>query len=140
MLPALGLTGWLSDCYTRRSLRLRPPPTNTFSPAMPGQTPLLRDFEFFQNFEELFDPELLSRARALFEALCETLDRAPPQDLPELYGHTLTLTQALNELQAEGLCIETDEREAFAEAVGLICEAYGFSNADIEEAIANRDW
>lgn len=86
------------------------------------------------------DPELIERARAVFAVLCETLDRSPPGDLTELYGHTQALTESLNELTEQGFDIETEEREAFAAAVGQICDAYGFPQADIEEAISNREW
>lgn len=86
------------------------------------------------------DPELLERARSAFAVLCESLDRSPPGDLTELYGHTQALTESLNELGEQGFSIETEEREAFAAAVAQVCDAYGFPQADIEEAIANRDW
>lgn len=57
---------------------------------------------------------------------------------------TEAATEQFNLLEAEfeaaGSEIETVAREEIAEDFWFVASAYGFSDADVEELIAARDW
>ncbi len=73
-----------------------------------------------------------------------SIEQNSPADLDALYLLTHQATERFSdldeELAAAGSEIETTAREIIAEDFAVIAEAYGFTDADIEELIAPRDW
>ncbi|CAM5550939.1 hypothetical protein SATRM34S_04534 [Streptomyces atroolivaceus] len=87
---------------------------------------------------------VVDRGRAVLVRLCERIEAERPADLTALYGLTHAATEEFNALQADfeaaGSEIETVAREEIAEDFWAVAMAYGFTDADVEELIAPRDW
>jgi len=94
-------------------------------------------------FEDDYYPKhLVEKGQRLLVDLAERIEREAPKG-EAVYVLTHATTEAFNELQEEFFEaeseIETCAREAIAEDIGFILDAYGYT-FDIEEAIAPRDW
>ncbi|MFI0418914.1 DUF5713 family protein [Spongiactinospora sp. 9N601] len=91
-----------------------------------------------------FPDYVLDKGRAILVRLCERIESEQPSDLASLYRLTQAATEEFNrleaEFEAEGSEIETVAREEIAEDFWFIASAYGFTNADVEDLIATRDW
>ncbi|MFE4689998.1 DUF5713 family protein [Streptomyces sp. NPDC056749] len=91
-----------------------------------------------------FPDRIVDRGRAVLVRLCERIEAEHPADLAALYVLTHAATEEFNALEAEfeaaGSEIETVAREEIAEDFWSIAMAYGFTEADVEELIATRDW
>ncbi|MEV5162120.1 DUF5713 family protein [Streptomyces sp. NPDC053728] len=91
-----------------------------------------------------FPDRLVDRARAVLVGLCERIEAERPADLAALYVLTHAATEEFNALEAAfeaaGSEIETTAREEIAEDFWAVAAAYGFTEADVEELIAPRDW
>ncbi|UED88022.1 DUF5713 family protein [Streptomyces profundus] len=91
-----------------------------------------------------FPDQVVDKGRAILLRLCERIEAEQPSDLPALYALTHAATEEFNLLAAEfeeaGSEIETVAREVIAEDFWCVASAYGFSDADVEELIAPRDW
>ncbi|MEV0304577.1 DUF5713 family protein [Streptomyces prasinus] len=76
-------------------------------------------------------------------ALCARIEADRPADLPALHALTRAATEEFNDLETAfdeaGGMIETVGREAMAEEFRFVAEAYGFTDADVEELIAPRE-
>lgn len=76
--------------------------------------------------------------------LCHEIEQHKPSDTDALYALTHKATEQINELEEvfeeNGSEIETVARETIAEDFVRIADAYGFTDADIEELIAPREW
>ncbi|WNF27175.1 DUF5713 family protein [Streptomyces sp. C11-1] len=94
--------------------------------------------------DDYFPDHLLDKGAAVLRALCERIEAEEPTDLTALYALTAVATEAFNDLEAEfeaaGSEIETVAREEIGEAFWTIATAYGFTDADPEELIAEREW
>ncbi|WP_326763565.1 DUF5713 family protein [Streptomyces sp. NBC_01591] len=94
--------------------------------------------------DEYFPDHVLDKGRTILLKLCERIEAERPADLPALYVLTEAATEQFNLLEAEfeaaGSEIETVAREEIAEDFWFVASAYGFSDADVEELIAARDW
>lgn len=90
-----------------------------------------------------FPDDVVQKGREILIALCERIEAEKPQNLGELYVLTHAMTEEFNDLALEfeeqGSELETGAREAIAANLGTILRAYEF-DADIEEALAPRDW
>nr|WP_243725638.1 DUF5713 family protein [Actinomadura rubrisoli] len=96
-------------------------------------------------YEDGYYPDhVVDQAKAILLRLCARIEAECPADLPALYVLTHAATQEFNELEddfdAAGSELETAARELIGEDFWFIATAYGFTDADHEELIANRDW
>ncbi|MFJ1708176.1 DUF5713 family protein [Kitasatospora sp. NPDC088346] len=91
-----------------------------------------------------FPDHVVDLGRAVLLGLCERIEAGRPSDLAALYTLTHAATEEFNLLEAEfeaaGSGIETVAREWIAEEFWFVASAYGFTDADVEELIATRDW
>ncbi|MGQ4713831.1 DUF5713 family protein [Streptomyces anulatus] len=94
--------------------------------------------------DDYFPDHVLDKGTAVLRALCERIEAEQPADLTALYALTAAPTRAFNDLEAEfeaaGSEIETVAREEIGEAFWIIATAYGFTDADPEKLIAEREW
>ncbi|MFB7461762.1 MULTISPECIES: DUF5713 family protein [unclassified Streptomyces] len=96
-------------------------------------------------YEDPYFPDhVVDKGRAILLRLCERVEAEQPSDLAALYALTQAATEEFNLLEAEfeaaGSEIETVAREEIAEGFWFVASAYGFTDADVEELIATRDW
>ncbi|MBT2446808.1 hypothetical protein J7F03_06905 [Streptomyces sp. ISL-43] len=91
-----------------------------------------------------FPDHVLDKGCAILRALCARIEAERPADLAALYVLTGAATEEFNLLEAEfeeaGSGIETVAREEIAEDFWFVASAYGFTDADVEDLIAPRDW
>ncbi len=91
-----------------------------------------------------FPDHVVDKGRAILLRLCEQIEAEQPPDLATLYVLTRAATEEFNlleaEFQAAGSEIETVAREEIAEDFWFVASTYGFTDADVEELIATRDW
>ncbi|WP_149181650.1 DUF5713 family protein [Streptomyces sp. TRM49041] len=94
--------------------------------------------------DEYFPDHVVDKGRAILLRLCERIEAEQPSDLAALYVLTQAATEEFNlleeEFEAAGSEIETVAREEIAEDFWFLASAYGFTDADVEELIATRDW
>nr|WP_095878463.1 DUF5713 family protein [Streptomyces sp. TLI_235] len=98
-----------------------------------------------QLYRDSYYPDhVVDLGRATLLRLCERIEAERPADLPALYALSRAATDEFNvladEFHAAGSEIETVARQAIAEDFWFVASAYGFSDADVEELIATRDW
>lgn len=91
-----------------------------------------------------YPDHVLDKGRAILVRLCERIEAERPVGAAELYGLTEVATEEFNglveEFGAAGSEIETVAREAIAEDFWFVAGAYGFTDVDLEELVAARDW
>ncbi|ARA83504.1 hypothetical protein AAY86_26100 [Pseudomonas amygdali pv. tabaci str. ATCC 11528] len=94
--------------------------------------------------DEYFPDAVVKMCEDVLVNLCHEIERQKPSDLDALYALTHKATEQINELEEvfeeNGSEIETFARETIAEDFVRIADAYGFTDADIEEMIAPREW
>ena len=94
--------------------------------------------------DSYFPDHVVDRGKAILVRLCERIEAEQPSDRAALYVLTQAATEEFNLLEAEfeaaGSEIETVAREVIAGDFWFVASAYGFTDVDIEELIANRDW
>lgn len=94
--------------------------------------------------DDYYPDQVVDRGREILLRLCERIEAERPADLAALYVLTHAATDEFNDLQDEfeaaGSEIETVAREEIAEEFWFVAHAYGFTDADVEELIATRDW
>jgi hypothetical protein len=91
-----------------------------------------------------FPEQVVDKGKAILLRLCERIEAERPSDLAELYLLTEASTEEFNALEAEfdaaGSEIETVAREVIAGDFWFVASAYGFTEADVEELVAAREW
>ncbi|MEU3655766.1 DUF5713 family protein [Streptomyces sp. NPDC032161] len=94
--------------------------------------------------DSYFPDHVVDKGRAILLRLCERIEAEQPSDLAALYVLSHAATEEFNLLEAEfeaaGSEIETVAREEIAEDFWIVASAYGFTDADVEEMIAPREW
>ncbi|GGY07834.1 DUF5713 family protein [Streptomyces minutiscleroticus] len=94
--------------------------------------------------DSYFPDHVVDKGREVLLRLCERIESERPSDLAALYALTRAATEEFNlletEFEAAGSEIETVAREEIAEDFWFVASAYGFTDADVEELIAARDW
>ncbi|MFD4240910.1 DUF5713 family protein [Streptomyces sp. NPDC058525] len=94
--------------------------------------------------DSYYPDHVVGQGGAILLRLCERIEADQPSDLKALYALTQAATEEFNLLEAEfeaaGSEIETVAREWIAEDFWFVASAYGFTDADVEELIAGRDW
>lgn len=91
-----------------------------------------------------FPQFLVDKIKVILLELCEEIEREQPDDHESLLKLTHAATGRINELEGEfeenDSELETGAREAMAAEFDFIVRSYGFTDLDIEEVIAPRDW
>jgi hypothetical protein len=91
-----------------------------------------------------FPDHLVDKGKTILLGLCERIESEHPADLAALYALTDVATEQFNALaddfDAADSEIETVAREVIAGDFRFIALAYGFTDADTEMLIAERDW
>ncbi|MEU1511507.1 DUF5713 family protein [Streptomyces sp. NPDC005811] len=94
--------------------------------------------------DDYYPDPVVDRGRDILLRLCARVEAERPADLDGLYALTHAATEEFNMLQdafwEAGSEIETVAREEIAEDFWFVARAYGFTDADLEELIATRDW
>ncbi|RMR10176.1 hypothetical protein ALP93_05215 [Pseudomonas syringae pv. helianthi] len=94
--------------------------------------------------DEYFPDAVVKMCEDVLINLCHEIEQQKPSDLDALYALTHQATEQINELEEafeeNGSEIETVAREAITGDFIRIADAYGFTDADIEELIALREW
>lgn len=103
-----------------------------------------REFLAEMYADPYFPAVLVDKCKAVLVTLCEQIESQKPKDTTSLFKLTHAAVDSINQLEAEfednDSELETAAREALADDFGAILEAYGFADADLDEAISNRDW
>ncbi|MBR7835701.1 hypothetical protein KDL01_20665 [Actinospica durhamensis] len=113
---------------------------------MPVENAQVRTHQFLQGMysDGYFPDPVVDKGKAILLRLCERIEADRPVDLAALYALTGVATEEFNLLQddfeAAESEIETVAREVIARDFRFIASAYGFTDADVEELIADRDW
>lgn len=113
---------------------------------MPVRNEQIAAHEFLRGMyrDGYFPDHLVDKGKAILLALCERIEAEHPRDLEALYALADIATRQFNELDADFVAadseIETVAREVIADDFGFIASAYGFTDADVETLIGERDW
>ena len=108
--------------------------------------PQVAEHQFLEGMyrDGYFPDHVVDKGVAILRELCERIEAEQPRELEALYVLTAVATERFNDLDAEFVAaeseIETVARELIARDFWFIAEAYGFSDADVEQLIAERDW
>ncbi|MFI0263989.1 DUF5713 family protein [Streptomyces sp. NPDC017056] len=94
--------------------------------------------------DDYYPDHVVDRGKAILLRLCENIEAHPPVGLTALYALAQAATEEFNDLEAEFEAadseIESMARDEIAEDFWFIARAYGFTEADVEELIATREW
>ncbi|MEU5438744.1 DUF5713 family protein [Streptomyces sp. NPDC020719] len=94
--------------------------------------------------DSYFPDHVVDQGTAILLRMCERIEAEQPSDLGALYALTQAATEEFNLLEAEfeaaGSEIDTVAREVIAEDFWFVASSYGFTDADVEELIATRNW
>lgn len=107
--------------------------------------PKLSEYSFLEDMsnDEYFPSHLVAKGKNILLDLCILIEKQNPESLSQVYSLTHAATEKFNQVALEfeenNSEIETVAREVIAQDIQYILESYGFQ-ADIEEAIAPRDW
>lgn len=117
---------------------------------LPEQTALkneqMRTYAFLKDMyeDDYFPKFLVDKGKALLINLCVEIEAKQPQNLEELYVLTHVTTEAFNTLEEEFEENDSEIETAARECIGLdfdfIAQVYGYTEADVEELIAPRNW
>lgn len=106
----------------------------------------MKNYEFLKGMysDGYFPDFLVDKIKTILVELCGTIESENPQSNEELLKFTHAATDRINELEEEfeenESELETGAREAMAEDFDYIVKAYDFSDVDIEDVIATREW
>jgi Family of unknown function (DUF5713) len=113
---------------------------------MPITNQTLQDYKFLDEMykDGYFPDHVVDMGKAILIRLCEKIESEKPSDLEELYKLSHAATDEFNDLQSVFEENESELETAARDCIGgdfeQIAIAYGFTNADVEELIATRDW
>jgi hypothetical protein len=113
---------------------------------MPISNQKVTEYQFLRGLygSDYYPDHVVDRGREVLLRLCERIETERPVDLPALYTLTHAATEEFNDLQdafeEADSEIETVAREEIADDFLFVACAYGFTDADVEELIAPRDW
>lgn len=119
---------------------------NTTMPTTELTNEQMRNYPFLSEMyeDEYFPKFLVDKCQTILINLCKQIEAKQPKNLNELYILTHAATEKINDLEDEfdehDSEIETIAREAIAVDFEAIANAYGYTDADIEELIATRNW
>lgn len=106
---------------------------------------ILQHSWLIQMYEDGYFPNMLvDKVRTILLDVCEKIEQEQPKDLNQLYAITNQGVEKINNLASEfdenGSELETVARDCMGMEFGFIAKAYGYTDADIEELIEDRDW
>jgi Family of unknown function (DUF5713) len=113
---------------------------------MPITNQTLQDYKFLDEMykDGYFPDHVVDMGKAILIRLCEKIESEKPSDLEELYKLSHAATDEFNDLQSVFEENESELETAARDCIGgdfeQIAIAYGFTDADVEELIATRDW
>jgi hypothetical protein len=91
-----------------------------------------------------FPKFLVDKIKLILLELCERIESEQPKDDESLLKLTHAATERINELEGEfednDSELETGAREAMGAEFEFIVRSYGYTDVDIEDVIAPRDW
>jgi len=94
--------------------------------------------------DDYFPGFLVDKIKAILIELCEEIEKKNPQSPDDLLVLTHAATEKINALEDEfsenDSELETAAREAMGADFEYIVKAYGFTDVDIEDVIAPREW
>ncbi|WP_376770861.1 DUF5713 family protein [Streptomyces lonarensis] len=103
-----------------------------------------REFLALLYRDDYFPDRLLDKGREILLRLCLRIETEQPADLATLYPMAHAATEEFNTLQDEffaaGSEFETVARDEIAGEFWFVAQTYGFTDADLEELVAPRDW
>lgn len=110
------------------------------------QNPAIQKHIFLGDmYQDPYYPDAcVDQVKAVLLAFCQAIETEQPKDLAALYALSAVATLAINDLMdvfdEAGSDLETVARECMAEDFASIADCYGFTDADIETLIEERDW
>ena len=113
---------------------------------MPITNPTMMKHAFLTEMydDDYFPDFLVDKCKQILFSLCEQIESSKPADTVSLFKLTHAAVETINQLESEFEAndseIETGARDALGDEFHAILQAYGFVDADVEDAIANRDW
>ena len=94
--------------------------------------------------DSYFPKSQIDKVKSVLIDLCITIENQKPVNPDAFLALTHAATERINDLaedfEENGSELETVAREVIASDFRFIADAYGFSEVDIEEIIAPRDW
>ncbi len=94
--------------------------------------------------DEYFPNDCVDMGKEILIDLCFQIEEQTPKTLEDLYKLTHTATEKFNDLEEvfyeNDSEIETVARDCIGTDFEFIANSYGFTNADVEELIATREW
>jgi hypothetical protein len=109
-----------------------------------GKHVVLNEFLAGMYGDGYFPKFLVDKIKKILVSLCEDIESEAPRDTDSLFKLTHLTTARINELAAEfeesGSELETVAREVMAGDFDQIVRAYGFTDVDVEDVVAARDW
>ncbi|GAA0439847.1 DUF5713 family protein [Streptomyces luteireticuli] len=94
--------------------------------------------------DDCYPDHVVDRGKAVLLRLREDIEADAPAGLAALYALTRAATGEFNGLEAgfeaAGSEIETMARDGIAGDFWFLARVYGFTDADVEELIATREW
>lgn len=91
-----------------------------------------------------FPDFLVDKIKVILLDACQQIELKQPKSDEELFLITHAAVEKINELEEEfeenDSELETAAREAMGADFDFVVKAYGFSNVDIEDVIAPREW
>ncbi|CAM2831514.1 DUF5713 family protein [Moritella viscosa] len=106
----------------------------------------MKNYKFLEEMysDGYFPDFLVDKIKLILIELCENIESEKPQNNEALLILTHAATDKINDLEDEfednESELETGARESMADSFEYIVKAYGFSDVDIENVIATRDW
>ena len=94
--------------------------------------------------DSYFPKAQVNKVKAILVELCVQIEAQKPKDATGLFKLTHAAVEKINGLQEKfeenDSELETGAREAIAANFDYIVKAYGFTDLDIEDVIAPREW
>lgn len=113
---------------------------------MTVQNTKIQEYQFLRGMydDNYFPRFLVDKIKAILIILCEEIERNNPQNQDDLFILTHSATEKINALEEEFSENESELETAAREVMGAdfeyIVKAYGFTDVDIEDVIAPREW
>lgn len=113
---------------------------------MPVHNEVVKVHNFLSEmYKDSYFPDfLVDKIKSILVDMCEQIESTNPSCDDELFRLTHAATERINELEEEfeenDIELETGARENIAENFDFLVKAYGFSDVDIEDVIAPREW
>jgi hypothetical protein len=113
---------------------------------MPVHNEVVKVHNFLSEmYKDSYFPDfLVDKIKSILVDMCEQIESTNPSSDDELFRLTHAATERINELEEEfeenDIELETGARENIAENFDFLVKAYGYSDVDIEDVIAPREW